>query len=378
MRIGLITPGFSANEADWCIPAFLNLVRILAQQHEVHVFSLRYPHVKETYTVYGATVHAFDGRQVRGLPRLPLLGRVIAQIVRHGRQRRFDILHGLFAHEPGFVAVAAGSVLGVPQLVSVLGGELVSLPDINYGGQLSRLGWSFVRLALHTATRVSVGSSFLYRLAQSYVPPQRLLQLPLGIDSSLFCPPSVAPPLGVSPLAKGRVKLLHVASLVPVKDQMTLLHALATLVPQLPEVHLHIVGEGQLHQPLVCLANKLRLAPHVSFHGSVPHHQLPAYYRAADVCVLSSRYESQGMVTLEAAACGRSTVGTAVGILPEMLSGSEVVPVQSPEALATAIRELLPAAAAAGQASYETVKQHYTVEHTTAAFYAAYETLVSG
>ena len=35
MRIGLIVPGFSADESDWCIPALLNFVRALAEREEL-------------------------------------------------------------------------------------------------------------------------------------------------------------------------------------------------------------------------------------------------------------------------------------------------------------------------------------------------------
>ena len=56
MKIGLVVPGFSADEQDWCIPALLDYVRVLAQQAEVHVFTLRWPERGGTYSVYGATV----------------------------------------------------------------------------------------------------------------------------------------------------------------------------------------------------------------------------------------------------------------------------------------------------------------------------------
>ena len=44
MNIGILIPGFSASESDWCIPVYLNLVRELAKHHHVRVFPIRYPH----------------------------------------------------------------------------------------------------------------------------------------------------------------------------------------------------------------------------------------------------------------------------------------------------------------------------------------------
>jgi D-inositol-3-phosphate glycosyltransferase len=50
----------------------------------------------------------------------------------------------------------------------------------------------------------------------------------------------------------------------------------------------------------------------VDFLGSVAHHELPYFYGAADVCVMPSYSESFGLVALEAQACGRPVVGSAV------------------------------------------------------------------
>ncbi|HJS28346.1 MAG TPA: glycosyltransferase family 4 protein, partial [Anaerolineales bacterium] len=54
----------------------------------------------------------------------------------------------------------------------------------------------------------------------------------------------------------------------------------------------------------------------------------------------ASFYESQGMAVLEAAACGLPAVGTAVGILPELVEASTAVPAGDPAALANSILEI--------------------------------------
>ncbi len=125
------------------------------------------------------------------------------------------------------------------------------------------------------------------------------------------------------------------------KDQATLIRALPAVLKQFPDAHLHVVGQGPLLDTLSDLVRTLICAPHVTFHGEVFHPQMPAYYRAAGAHVLSSGFESQSMVTLEAAACGCPTVGTAVGILPDFLPPSCVVPPRDPVALAASLCLLL-------------------------------------
>ena len=315
MRIGLITPGFSASEEDWCVPALLDLVRVLAEHDEVTVFALRYPHRQNRYAVYGAEVWPTGGAQRAGLARLPILLRTLARILRQGRRRRFDVLHALWAHEPGLLAVLAGRWLKVPVAVSILGGELANLPDLDYGGERSRANRWLVARALGGADRVTVGSRWLGRCLEGQVPAAKLRRQPLGVDGDRFrpgSPGSAAPPLAGDP------KLLQVASLSPVKDHKTLLAAFAIVAGRYPGAHLHLVGEGELEGPVRAQAAELGLAERVVLHGAVDHGSLVDFYRQADLYVQSSRFESQGMAVLEATFCGCPVVGTGVGVAPEL------------------------------------------------------------
>ncbi len=71
--------------------------------------------------------------------------------------------------------------------------------------------------------------------------------------------------------------------------------------------------EKTILEELKALAAQLGLADKVHFGNFVPDAQLADYYRAADVFVLSSRYEPFGMTAIEAMACGTPTVVTVHG-----------------------------------------------------------------
>ena len=267
MNVGVVLPGFSASEEDWCIPALASLIRRLGERHRVRVVSLRYPHQRKRYSVFGVEVHALGGARVQGLRKFSLLARALATLGREHRRRPFDILHAFWADEPGWVTVRAGRWLGVPSLVTLLGGELEG------------------------ASLVSVGSSHLARLAKPRSP--KTTWLPIGVDLERFHPTSKT---DRPSLLEGGIKLLHVGSLVPVKGQESLLRAFEKVTLSIPDAVLHLVGESPLRESLERrLAGELGICERVHFHGAVPHHHLPAYYRAADLCVMSSLHRRTGL-----------------------------------------------------------------------------------
>jgi len=312
VRLCLVVPGFSASEDDWCIPSLHLLVRRLAAEHDVLVIALRHPARQPEYGFFGARVRPLGAGTRTGLARLALIARALAELRRAHRQAPLDVIHGLWADEAGFVAATAGRALGVPSLVSVMGGELVGFEDIDYGTQLGRTGRWLVRRSLHAASVATIGSRSLQAPVRALRPRGPLAWAPLGVDTSLFRMDGDAAPLAGEPC------LLQVASLAPVKGQRLLLEAFAGVSRKLPHAHLHLVGEGPERGTLERSIRELSLDGKVTLHGAIPHHLLPPYYRAADLHLVSSRFESQSMATVEAAACGTATVGTAVGILPEM------------------------------------------------------------
>lgn len=337
-RLALVTPGFSASEDDWCIPALLDLVRALAEDADVTVFALRYPHHRRPYEVYGARVVPLGGADVKGPRRFPLYLRALRAILGHSRARRFDVIHACWAHEPGFLAALAGRLTGTPVVVSLFGGELADLPDIGYGGGRSAVNRFLVRRALAGADRVTAGSEYLRRMAEPHVGADRLRVQLLGVDTGLFRPGPVSPGTVV---LDGDPKLLHVASLVPVKDQAGLLRAFSAVASKIAGAKLHVVGDGELRPTLEALAKELGLDGRVRFHGELRRELLPDLYRQADLCVLASRSESLAVVALEAAACGCPTVGTAVGVLPDLGAASRTVPPGDPASLGELVLEVL-------------------------------------
>jgi len=359
LKIGLIVPGFSAHERDWCIPALLDYVRVLAQSAEVHVFTMRWPERAGTYPVHGAVVHALNGRQKMGPRVLGLWARVTRAIAAEHCRAPFTALHAFWADEPGWVGAWAARQLRVPFILSLAGGELVAMPDIAYG--LLRLPGrrALVQKALRQATRVTVGSEYLRNIARAFCDPTKIERLPLGVDTSLFSLPTEQPP--PEPL------LLNVGALYPVKDQTLLVRAFRRVAAQVPEARLELVGEGPLRGDLLKLAEGLN----VHLAGAVPHEALAEGYRRAAVFVQTSRHESQGLAVLEAAACGLPVVGTPVGVLPEIGLGTS-----TESELAERVIELLrdaPRRKRLGLKAWEQIQSEFALRVTMGRWMQMYE-----
>ncbi len=97
-----------------------------------------------------------------GFGRLPLLWRGWQELrVAHHKQP-FDLIHGFWGDEAGFLAVQAGAQFNIPSVVSIMGGELVGFPELNYGGQLSFFNRWFSRLSILNADLVTAGSQRLH------------------------------------------------------------------------------------------------------------------------------------------------------------------------------------------------------------------------
>ncbi len=369
MKLCLITPGFSASENDWCIPALHHLVRRLTTDHEVTVLALRHPPIHREYRFFGARVVPFATGTRTGAWRAALLVRALAAVGREHRRSPFDAIHGLWADEAGFVATTAGHLLGVRSVVSVMGGELVGFPDLGYGVQLGRTGRWLVRRSLAAATTATVGSRSLLEIAARLRHGKPLEVTPLGVDLALFGPDGERAELEGDPC------LLQVGSLSPVKNHRMTMAAFARVAVAHPEARLHVVGTGPLQGELAARARAYRLGEKVLFHGEVPHHQLPHFYRAADLNLVSSRYESQGMTILEAAACGTATVGTEVGILPDLGEAAVPSPVGDPDALTVALLEILEPRSRVrelGDAARQFVSSELGLDDCAARFVAVY------
>ena len=190
--------------------------------------------------------------------------------------------------------------------------------------------------------------------------PRKVVIIPSAVNTDIFHPIArneARQRIGLNTEDK---VIVYVGRMLPRKDIRNIVRALALLLQQnkditnssQPAITLMVVG-GESVEPdpiatpeideLQKLAGELGVSEHVRFIGKRQPHVLCDYYSAGDVVVTTPWYEPFGLTPLEAMACGRPVIGSAVGGITYTIKDGEtgfLVPPRDPEALAARLQYL--------------------------------------
>lgn len=154
----------------------------------------------------------------------------------------------------------------------------------------------------------------------------------------------VPPVLDESPVPDGPPRLLCIGRLDEQKGFALAIAALARLRERHPSVTLTIAGDGPERSRLIATASELGVDDRVDFLGTVGRDRVATLLRECTVVVMPSRFEGLPLVALEAAWAGRPVVAAdSPGLSDAVVPGETalMVPAGDPEALASAIAQLL-------------------------------------
>ncbi|MEX0836163.1 MAG: glycosyltransferase [Nitriliruptor sp.] len=169
----------------------------------------------------------------------------------------------------------------------------------------------------------------------------RTVTVPEGVDGARFTTPRARRP-------KASVPVLTVSDLAPHRDTESVIAAVA----RVPDATLTIVGGPPASRlatdarvaELRALAARHDAIDRVRFTGRVPHAEMPALFGAADVVVQVPWFTGFGRAAVEALACGRPVIASAVGGQLETVEhgvNGVIVPARDPHALHDALRKLV-------------------------------------
>jgi glycosyltransferase involved in cell wall biosynthesis len=309
------------------------------------------------------------------VPHLPVLARTLGA---DWAARRPDVVHSHFWMS-GMAAVSAAAPLNLPvvQTFHALGSvkrRHQGADDTSPPGRVAA-----ERAVAGRVDRViATCSDEVFELARLGSPRRRTTVVPCGVDTTAFSPDGPVYP------RSDRPRLVVLGRLVRRKGVDEVIAALR----RLPEAELLVAGgppsdTGLERDPdarrLRYAAAAAGVADRVRLLGAVARADVPALLRSADAVVCVPWYEPFGIVPLEAMACGRPVVASAVGGIQDTVVDQVtglLVPPRRPDALASALRTLLAAptqALAFGIAGRDRVLARYgwdRIADATAAVYA--------
>lgn len=288
-----------------------------------------------------------------------------AAAVREARAFQPDLVHVHYA--AGF-GVWAARVKHPRTIVSAWGS------DILMAGR-NPLYRFFTRRAIRMAAAVTATSEFL-RTATAALDPQAAVK-------TTVIPFGVTRPDRLTPLPPGPLKVLFLKKHRAVYGPEILLQAIARARRSVPDLSLTMAGEGPLTESLKRQAVDLGVDDCVRFAGQVPHAEVSRLLSEHHLLAMPSRSESFGVAALEAAACGRPTVATRVGGIPEVVddgvSGLLVAP-GAVDQLAEALvrlageREML---AAMGEAARKLAEERFDWQRSLDMMTALYDRVLA-
>ncbi len=219
--------------------------------------------------------------------------------------------------------------------------------------------------------------------------PGKVVIIPSAVNTKIFHPVAQTEARAHIGLPQEEKVIVYVGRMLPRKDIRNIVRALALLSEDennAPVTLMVVGGESVEPDPVATpeigelqrLAAELGVLDRVRFIGKRQANELRYYYSAGDVVVTTPWYEPFGLTPLEAMACGRPVIGSAVGGLTFTITEGEtgfLVPPRNPESLAERLQFLLnqpEMMARMGKAARKRVEREFTwsiVAMRTAALY---------
>ena len=264
------------------------------------------------------------------------------------------------AHDPHGVAVAATAIgyggLGIKP-------TLVASRRVDFPLKLNALSqWKYRQVAAFLCASDCIRDI----LIGQGIPRERVVTVHEGIDLAHV---DAAPPTSVREafwLPTNAPIVGCVGALVEHKGHRHLVHAAVDIVRAVPEARVVILGEGELRDELTRMIHALGLERHVLLPGFRP--DVLSLLKTFDVFVMPSITEGLGTSILDAMACSKAVVASAVGGIPEVVAPEEtglLVPPRNASALASAVVRILGDRGLAdrfGAAGRARVEQRFTAE----------------
>jgi glycosyltransferase involved in cell wall biosynthesis len=331
MKIALLTEKFPPDPGGLAISVERLAVLLARDGHTVHVFAPRTWPANRPDTII---LHQIAPRK---RAEETLADWFDALVSAHAREN-YDIFHGYFLPQAGFLAAYAGNFLGVPSVVSARGNDLDrAIFDSEKAAH--------ILYALQNAGRITTNATELLRKSRALAPAREVTLIPNGVNPDLFAPGPASPQLKQS-LGLDSAPVIGFSGELRVKKGLNVLLLAFRELAQKRQVSLLLAGGVRPGPDAETLRvfEKQNPGLNIVTTPQLPLAQMPKYYRLMDVLVSPSLHDGLPNAVLEAMACGLPIVGASAGGIPDVVIDGEsglLIPPGDVSALVYAITTLL-------------------------------------
>lgn len=364
-RILCVTSNFPRWKGDSTTPFVLDLAKSLQDiGWQIDVLAPHAPEAAVKETIEGVRVERFrylrpDSRQTvcyqggalinlrkkkTDYIKLPaLVGMEWVAVVKRLLSGQYDLLHSHWLLPQGFVGCLAGSLTGIPHVVTIHGGDVFGLRQ--------KAILPFKRFSLNHADAVTVNSTVTENAVRKLsCRCRKIHRIPMGVNAK-NSPRDHGQILEIRKKYRQRQGplLVFAGRLVEEKGVADLIRAVHLMTDRCPDAGALILGEGQDRVYFERLTRELGLENRVRFAGWVEQETVPHYLAAGDVFVGPSRKardgwtEAQGLTFLEAMSAETPVVATRIGGIIDSVIHEQtglLVDERSPQQIAEAVIRL--------------------------------------
>lgn len=307
MNIGIFTDTYFP-QISGVATSIKTLKEALEEQgHNVFIFTTTDPHVEKG--AVEANVFRFSSVPFISFTDRRVAFRGFFEATKVAREVKLDIVHTQTEFALGMIGKYVAHQLKIPAIHTyhtmyedylhyVLNGHLLRPYHVK----------QFTNVYLKNMGGVVAPSKRVEALLKRYGVTIPMKIIPTGVDIESINNPvtrDIRQDLGIVPDAPVLLTLSRIAGEKKINH---ILNVMPEIVDEFPTTQLVIAGDGPDVEILQEQVERLTLEDNVIFAGDVPHEDVGAYYKMANLFVSASDTETQGLTYIEALAAGTKCV----------------------------------------------------------------------
>lgn len=281
-------------------------------------------------------------------------------------KNEYDLVHA-HAFLPGLTAKLIMIFKKIPALYTVHGTSINS----GLNNKVKNTVEKFIITKIHYNAQITVSRDFQNIKNIN----EKIVYIPNGVNIKIFNK--------VRKIKNKNIKLIFVGRLHKQKNLKALLISFAKILRNWPKMKLIIVGKGPMKNELKALAETLKVSRNIVFRGQLHGNRLVEAYKSSDLLVLTSLYEGQPLVLLEAWAAKLPVVVSKTGDCQFLVKNSKNgYLIDNPKKVSDITNTIEKALKnnnlrEMGENGYNLVKKNFSWERSARSTFKVYESLLS-